>query len=80
MSDITAQQETILQYDNEERVLHACTADKLVAERWRRAKFPVTILGTVGGVARTWAVDLGWDAGRARWERLWAETIPPHWD
>jgi hypothetical protein len=69
-----AEQETLFRWDDEGRVLWACTASPLVMRRWQKAGLPVTVLGTEGGEPRTWEVTL--DAVLpTRWLRAFSEAL-----
>jgi hypothetical protein len=66
-----AEQETTFRFDEEERVLWAGTTTPRVAARWRRARFPVTVLSRDrDGAACSWEVKLPWRGNTRPWSRL----------
>lgn len=54
-----AEQETTVRWDEEERVVWACTTSPVVRRKWERLGYPVTVLGTArDGEARSWECRL----------------------
>jgi hypothetical protein len=50
-----AEQETLMRWDEEERVAHLCTTYPPLVRRWQRRGYPVRVLGrTVHGEPRSW--------------------------
>ena len=72
-----AEQETHFRWDNEAKTLEAWTADRRVAERWRRGGYTVRVLGkTNDGQERTWEVVLPHDGHRRPWIKLFSRAVP----
>jgi len=64
-----SEQETIIRWDQEERVAHLWTAYEPDAERWVRAGYPVTVYRRdKDGRPVSWAAEVPLDA--IRWRRV----------
>jgi hypothetical protein len=62
-----AEQETIIRWDQEERLAHLYTAYPPEARRWERLGYPVRVYSrTQNGTPRTWAADVPIAAIRLR--------------
>jgi hypothetical protein len=71
VSRTAAEQETTLRFDEEERVLWACTTTPRVADRWRKAGYDVRVIGTDrAGTPESWEAKLPWTGQRRLWMRL----------
>jgi hypothetical protein len=72
-----AEQETLLRFDCDERVLSATTTTPSVARRWLRAKVPLVILSRYpDGTAATWEARLPWTGRKTGWLRLVTLSLP----
>jgi hypothetical protein len=70
-SRTAAEQETTFRFDEEERVLWACTTTPRVAARWQKAAYDMRVLGTDrDGTPHSWEVKLPWTGQRTPWVRL----------
>jgi hypothetical protein len=66
-----AEQETLFRFDEEEHVLWASTTTPRVAMRWRRAGYPLAVIGRYpDGAACSWEVELSWTGQKAPWVRV----------
>jgi hypothetical protein len=70
-SRTAAEQETTLRFDEEERVLWACTTTPRIAARWQKAGYDVQVVGTDrNGRPQSWRMKLPWTGQRRLWLRL----------
>jgi hypothetical protein len=76
VSRTAAEQETTLRFDEEERMLWACTTTPRVAARWQKAGYDVRVIGTDrAGTSQSWEVKLQWMGQRRPWVRLMGLSI-----